>query len=91
MRHLAHVFDDTPFSVFGCLPLMEPWITAVVERIERKSFAKVPSTVERSALNVPVPSSNTPLSNTVSWHELNDWQRDNEYILTGYRRYIVLP
>ena len=30
-----------------------------------------------------------PLS-TVSWHELEDWQRDNEYILRGYRRCVVL-
>lgn len=54
---------------------------------QRIPFAKAPSTLER----IPIPSSNTPLFNTVSWHELNDWQRDNEYILTGYRRYVVLP
>jgi adiponectin receptor len=23
---------------------------------------------------------------TLSWHEIPEWQRDNEYILTGYRR-----
>ncbi|EDR08031.1 uncharacterized protein LACBIDRAFT_184966 [Laccaria bicolor S238N-H82] len=51
---------------------------------QRIPFTKAPSTLERSPLNVP--SSNTPLSNTISWHELKDWQRDNEYILTGYRR-----
>lgn len=22
----------------------------------------------------------------MSWHEIEDWQRDNEFILTGYRR-----
>ena len=23
---------------------------------------------------------------TLSWHQLEEWQKDNEYILTGYRR-----
>lgn len=23
---------------------------------------------------------------TLSWHEIPEWQRDNEYILMGYRR-----
>jgi adiponectin receptor len=28
---------------------------------------------------------------TLSWHEIPEWQRDNEYIRTGYRRYDWLP
>ncbi|KAJ7185502.1 hemolysin-III related-domain-containing protein [Mycena filopes] len=27
-----------------------------------------------------------PLSNTIGWIELPEWQKDNEYILSGYRR-----
>lgn len=28
---------------------------------------------------------------TFDWNEIPAWQRDNEYILTGYRGYEVLP
>jgi len=28
------------------------------------------------------------LTKTMGWHDLHVWQRDNEYILTGYRRYV---
>ena len=27
---------------------------------------------------------------TLTWQEIPAWQRDNEYILTGYRRYVSL-
>ncbi|OJT07491.1 hypothetical protein TRAPUB_1676 [Trametes pubescens] len=30
-------------------------------------------------------------SKTLTWLELPEWQRDNEYILTGYRRYVSTP
>lgn len=29
-------------------------------------------------------------SKTISWDELEEWQKDNEYIRTGYRRYVLL-
>ena len=25
---------------------------------------------------------------TLSWHEIPAWQKDNEYVLTGYRRWV---
>lgn len=27
---------------------------------------------------------------TLTWHEIPAWQKDNEYILTGYRRWVTL-
>lgn len=29
-----------------------------------------------------------PQSYTLTWNELEEWQKDNEYIVSGYRRYV---
>jgi adiponectin receptor len=33
-----------------------------------------------------VPDKRRALPLTLSWYEIAEWQRDNEYIMTGYRR-----
>ena len=27
--------------------------------------------------------------NTVTWNELPEWQKDNEFIVSGYRRFVI--
>lgn len=44
-----------------------------------------------SNLTQPEKPLSTKLSRTIAWLELAEWQRDNEYIVSGYRRYEWLP
>ncbi|KAI0366813.1 HlyIII-domain-containing protein [Pilatotrama ljubarskyi] len=44
-----------------------------------------PSTFVRDVVNGPAKAEEA-LKKTLTWLEIPDWQKDNEYILTGYRR-----
>lgn len=46
----------------------------------RQRHAQVPGLEVSSTLESP------PKSRTLTWKEIPDWQRDNDYILTGYRQ-----
>jgi hypothetical protein len=43
--------------------------------------------VQIEAVN-PEPSKRSPQRRTISWAEIEDWQKDNEFIIHGYRRFV---
>jgi hypothetical protein len=58
----------------GAVPVRGSVTTAVTE------------TMKEVALEGKEKVSEIAHSLTLSWHELQDWQRDNEFIHRGYRR-----
>lgn len=44
--------------------------------------AAVPADVSTVATSVPI-----AIAKTITWSELPEWRKDNEYIVTGYRRF----
>jgi hypothetical protein len=54
----------------------------------RRSFVSDAAESIRESIDSAVEEIKTKL--TLSWHEIPDWMKDNEYIITGYRRWTTL-
>ena len=68
----------------------EPHITSALEAfegvVEDRLLSGPASRPEFSPLLDPDRSTRSRKRKTLAWQEIPGWQRDNEYILTGYRR-----
>ncbi|KAG2008397.1 HlyIII channel protein [Coprinopsis cinerea AmutBmut pab1-1] len=58
-------------------------MTGALRLRSSKNEASEPHIKAKSGL---VQANGSPASNTISWSDLEEWQRDNEYIIHGYRR-----
>lgn len=76
------------------LPVLKPLLADNSDRVVVQTSAIEDPNAPPCLLAKDTTHTSTPgkaQSKTLTWLELPEWQRDNEYILTGYRRYVFAP